>query len=77
MYELLKLGYNFKDISSVTDIDYNRVRLNVFNNICKKIERVENYYDANDFEIANKIKERKEKNKENKLEDKDGGNVKI
>lgn len=74
VYELLKLGYNFKDIANITDIDYNRVRLNVFNNICKKIERVENRYDANDSKIANKIKERKNKNK---LDDKDGGNVKI
>ena len=74
VYELLKLGYNFKDIAGITDIDYNRVRLNVFNNICKKIEKVKNRYDANDLEVANKIKERKEKNR---LTDKDGGNVKI
>ena len=54
--------WNIKEISDFLEIDYNRVRRTVINNIVKKIIKVGNKYDS--FDLKNKYKIANRKNPE-------------
>lgn len=45
------------DISRQTDIDYDRLKRTIMNDIIRKIKKVGNKYDANDKDIENKLKD--------------------
>lgn len=62
---LLQLEYSMVDIARELDIDYNRLRRSTIENMIKKVSKVGDKYDAEDPLIEEKIKKRKELNKEN------------
>lgn len=52
---MLRKQWSMIDISRYTDIDYDRLKRTIMNDIIRKIKKVGNKYDANDEEIENKL----------------------